>query len=83
MMFPTTSSIWPHFYLLFAVFTQKHYFVVTCAEVLRNNNLNSDLDLDLGLYAKGFNVWLLSLTRQEAYGSAKKYWERVMRKGRL
>ena len=47
------------------------------AEVLRNNNL------DWGLYAKGFNVWQPSGTRQEAYGGAKKYWERVMCKGKL
>ena len=47
------------------------------AEVLRNNNL------DWGLYAKGFNVWQPSWTQQEAYGSAKKYWERVMCKGKL
>ena len=47
------------------------------AEVLHNDNL------DLGLYAKGFNVWLPSWTRQEAYGNAKQYWERVMRKAKL
>ena len=29
MMFSTTSSFPPHFYLLFAVFTEKHYLVVT------------------------------------------------------
>ena len=46
-------------------------------EVLRNNNL------DWGLYADGFNVWQPSWTRQEAYGNAKQYWERVMRKGKL
>ena len=47
------------------------------AEVLRNDNL------DWGLYSKGFNVWQPSWTRQEAYGNAKQYWERVMRKGKL
>ena len=47
------------------------------AEVLRNDNLDS------GLYAKGSNVWQPSWTRQEAYGNAKHYWERVMRKGKL
>ena len=47
------------------------------AEVLRNDNL------DWGLYARGFNVWQPSCTRQEAYGSAKQYWERVMRKEKL
>ena len=46
------------------------------AEVLRNDNV------DWGLYAKGFNVWQPSWTRQEAYGNAKQYWERVMRKGK-
>ena len=39
--------------------------------------------LDWGLYAKGFNVWPPSWTRQEAYGSAKKHWEGVMRKGKF
>ena len=29
MMFATTSSFLPHFYLLFAVFTEPHHFVVT------------------------------------------------------
>ena len=47
------------------------------AEVLRKDNL------DWGLYSKGFNVWQPSWTRQEAYGNAKQYWERVMRKGKL
>ena len=47
------------------------------AEVLRNDNL------DWGLYARWFNVWQPSWTRQEAYGNAKQYWERVMRKGKL
>ena len=47
------------------------------AEVLRNDNLDS------GLYARGFNIWRPSWTRQEAYGNAKQYWERVMRKGKL
>ena len=46
------------------------------AEVLRKDNL------DWGLYAKGLNVWQPSWTRQEAYGNAKQYWERVMRKGK-
>ena len=45
------------------------------SEVLRNDNP------DWGLYAKGFNVWQPSWTRQETYGNAKQYWERVMRKG--
>ena len=47
------------------------------ADVLRNENL------DWGLYAKGFNVWQPSWTRQEAHGSAKKYWERVICKGKM
>ena len=47
------------------------------AEVLRNENL------DWGLYARGFNVWQPSWTRQEAYGNAKQHWERVMCKGKL
>ena len=53
--------------------------VLDCAlsvNVLQNDNL------DWGLYAKGFNVWQPSWTRQEAYGTAKQYWERVMRKGK-
>ena len=45
------------------------------AEVLRNDNV------DWGLGAKGFNVSQPSWTRQEAYGSAKKYWERVIARG--
>ena len=45
--------------------------------MLRNDNLDS------GLYARGFNVWQPSWTRQEAYGNAKQYWETVMRKGKL
>ena len=44
--------------------------------MLRNDNL------DPGLYARGFNVWQPSWTGQEAYGNAKEYWERVMRKGK-
>ena len=47
------------------------------AKVLRDDNL------DWGLYSKGFNVWQPSWTRQGAYGNAKQYWERVMRKGKL
>ena len=47
------------------------------AEVLWNDYL------DWGLYARGFNVWQPCWTRQEAYGNAKQYWERVMRKGKL
>ena len=31
---------------------------------------------------KGFNVWQPSWTCQEAYGNAKQYWERVVRKGK-
>ena len=37
---------------------------------------------DWGLYGKRLNVWQPSRTRQEAYGNAKQYWERVMRKGK-
>ena len=47
------------------------------AEVLRKDHL------DWGLYAKGFNVWQPSWTRQEADGSAKNWWERVMCKGKM
>ena len=47
------------------------------AEVLWNDNP------DWGLYARGFNVWQPSWTRQEAYGNAQQCWERVMRKGKL
>ena len=47
------------------------------AEVLRNDNV------DWGLFSWGFNVWQPSWTRQKAYGNAKQYWERVMRKGKL
>ena len=47
------------------------------AEVLQNDNM------DGGLYAKGFNVWQPSWTRQEAYGRAQTYWERVMHKGEI
>ena len=46
-------------------------------EALRNDNL------DWGLYAKRFNIWQPSWTRQEAYGSANKYWERVMHNGKM
>ena len=46
------------------------------AEVLRNDNV------EWGLCAKGFNVWQPSWTRHEAYGNAKQYCERVMRKGK-
>ena len=32
MMFLTTSSILPHFCVLFLLFAEKHYFVVTFAQ---------------------------------------------------
>ena len=38
---------------------------------------------DWGSFSRGFNVWHPSWTRQEAYGNAKLYWERVMCKGKL
>ena len=47
------------------------------AEVFQNGNWH------WGLFSRAFNVWQPSWTRQEAYGNAKLYWERVMHKGKL
>ena len=47
------------------------------AQVLRNDNV------DWGSFSRGYNVRKPSCTRQEAYGNAKQYLERVMRKGKV
>ena len=39
--------------------------------------------MNWGLFSRGFTVRQPSCTRQEAYGNAKQYWERVMLKGKL
>ena len=49
MMFSTTSSFLPHFPLFFAVFTNKHYFVVTLSFI---SKLQLDRSCDSGPFSR-------------------------------